>query len=170
MSKEISDLNLCRMLNGVAENLREVWLNAQSGGDHKKIMTLTVCQHRLLRMVRQMNNRSNGGVMLKDLAKKLNLSSSAVSVMVDNLVRRGILLRVIRPKDRRKVMISLSEEQLELTDRAEGEMVSLMNDFKVQCPPEKMRCFEEVLSDLDNFLISRGACRERSAVKNDYAD
>ncbi len=160
MSKEISEVNLCRMLNGVAENLREAWLKAQSSGHQQEIMTLTVSQHRLLRMVWLMTSRCSQGVMLKELAERLGLSSSAVSVMVDNLVRRGILQRVVQPDDRRKVMISLSAAQMELIYNAECGLSSLINEFKEQCPSDKMRCFEEVLSELDNFLINKGTCNK----------
>jgi DNA-binding MarR family transcriptional regulator len=160
MSKEISEVNLCRMLNGVAENLREAWLKAQSSGHQQEIMTLTVSQHRLLRMVWLMTSRCSQGVMLKELAERLGLSSSAVSVMVDNLVRRGILRRIVQPDDRRKVMISLSAAQMELIYNAECGLGSLINEFKEQCPSDKMRCFEEVLSELDNFLINKGTCNK----------
>ena len=98
--------------------------------------------------------------MLKELAERLGLSSSAVSVMVDNLVRRGILQRVVQPDDRRKVMISLSAAQMELIYNAECGLGSLINEFKKQCPSDKMRCFEEVLSELDNFLINKGTCNK----------
>ena len=158
MNKEISGVNICRMLNGVAEHLREVWLNAQSCGNQREIMKLTVSQHRLLRVVWLMTPHSPRGIMLRELAEKLNLSNSAVSVMVDNLVKRGILQRSVQPDDRRKVMIGLSSAQMELVNNAESGLGSLINGFRDRYPAEKFRCFEEVLSDLDNFLTNKGVC------------
>jgi DNA-binding MarR family transcriptional regulator len=42
------------------------------------------------------------------LAKKMRLSSSRGSRIIDNLVRKGYLLRIVSPADRRSFVVSLS--------------------------------------------------------------
>lgn len=71
---------------------------------------LTVSQQRLLRRLYLMTEEQSEGVSLKTLADELGLSSSAVSVMVDVLVRRGVLNRESSPADRRQILIRFSAE------------------------------------------------------------
>jgi DNA-binding MarR family transcriptional regulator len=51
-----------------------------------------------------------GDMKVSDISKKLDLSNSTVSGIIDRLVERGIVERKRSEKDRRVVMISLSED------------------------------------------------------------
>lgn len=153
MIEDTQDVMVCRQVCVAADALKEIWLNNNTSDNQKAIMSLTISQQRMLRVVWQMTSQAPNGIILRDLAKQLHLSSSAVSVMVDYLVQKGCLIRVTQPDDRRKVLIRLSEENMQYVSVAENGYIPLMKKFRQQCDAEKMKCFEEVLSELNNFLI-----------------
>lgn len=73
------------------------------------IFSLTMSQQRLLRELALNTDSGSEGISLKELAENLNLSSSAVSVMVEMLVQKKVLMRRNSPVDRRQVLITLSD-------------------------------------------------------------
>ena len=105
----ISETNFQRLICDCADELRDYWLNRQSAQAVREIMSLSLSQQRMMRKVWRMNTEHPDGVMLKELAENLSLSCSAVSVMVDAMVKRGILIREAAQDDRRKVMIRISD-------------------------------------------------------------
>lgn len=85
------------------------------------IFSLTMSQQRLLRELALQTGPESEGVSLKHLADELNLSSSAVSVMVEMLVQKKVLERKSSEVDRRQVLIRLSDaawESVALYDKA----------------------------------------------------
>ena len=73
------------------------------------ILSLTMSQQRLLRELALQTGPESEGISLKHLADELNLSSSAVSVMVEMLVQKKVLERRSSEVDRRQVLIRLSD-------------------------------------------------------------
>ena len=61
--------------------------------------------------------RREGGCTATELARILLVDASRISRMVTILVDRGLLRRRRCPEDRRVVMLSMSEEGVELTSR-----------------------------------------------------
>jgi len=55
------------------------------------------------------------------LSKKMGLSPSRVSRIIDNLVKKEYLLRAVNPKDRRSFVISLSSRGAKLKNQIEQE-------------------------------------------------
>ncbi len=60
---------------------------------------------------------SEGEITATELAEVLPVDTSRISRLVTILVNRGLLVRRRLPNDRRVVMLSLSEEGVELTSR-----------------------------------------------------
>ena len=98
-----------RLLFGALDRFRE----RAVGGVRKRfdvdIFSLTLSQQRLLRELALQTTPRSPGVSLKALADELNLSSSAVSVMVEMLVQKKVLDRRSSEVDRRQVLIRLSD-------------------------------------------------------------
>ena len=86
----------------ICSNMRRIEFEAD-------IFSLTGSQQRLLREVALLTTPDSPGISLKSLAEDLNLSSSAVSVMVEMLVQKKILERKASEVDRRQVLIRLSD-------------------------------------------------------------
>ena len=54
--------------------------------------------------------KRNGTISIKDLANLLDITSSAVTQIVEGLVNKGLLLRKRNPDDRRTLKIELSKK------------------------------------------------------------
>ena len=141
-----------RMICDCADELRDYWLVRQSEQDIKDIMALSISQQRMIRKVWRMTRSRSEGIMLKELAEKLSLSSSAVSVMVDAMVRRGILERQVSPDDRRRVMIRISGNGKEIDEKYDRFFDDISARFAETQTPENLQIFLNVLNDLNIFL------------------
>ncbi|MBE6356447.1 MAG: MarR family transcriptional regulator [Lentisphaerae bacterium] len=148
-------VNICRNICSLTDELRDLWLRKQSVGDVNSFMNLTVSQHRMLRAVWRLTSSRPEGIMLRDLAEKLGLSSSAVSVMVENMVQRGYLIRTVAQSDRRKVLIRLTDVGISECDGGNNFFGDISREFIDNYDPEKFDVFEEVVSDFIKFLADK---------------
>lgn len=154
MENSNNGMEICSRICDLTDELRDWWLQCQSRSQIKELMTLTVSQSRLLRAVWRLTRNSRQGIMLRDLAQQLGLSSSAVSVMVENLVQRGYLDRENASDDRRKVWIRISRKGQDY-QKATAEFFRLkLEEFFQECDPEKLDCFEEILNKFNLYLIN----------------
>ena len=150
-----SKVQFQRVICDCADELRDYWLCRQSEQDIKDIMALSLSQQRMLRKVWRMTQNHPEGIMLKELADNLSLSSSAVSVMVDAMVRRGVLERQVAADDRRKVLIRISESGMEFHRVYEHFFDDLCESFMAEQSPEEMQAFLKVLKNLNVFLFNQ---------------
>ena len=141
-----------RLLCDCADELRDYWLARQSEQDIRDIMALSISQQRMIRKVWRLTQSRTEGIMLKELAENLALSSSAVSVMVDAMVRRGILERQVSPDDRRKVMIRISRHGQEVAETFQHFFGDVIQRFAETQNPEAIQNALNILKDLDKFL------------------
>ena len=96
-----------RLLFALTDDFREK-ANA-ANRDAMAVFNVTVGQMRVLKAVASLTD-GNQGLMLKTLAEKVKLTSGAVSIIVDSLVKRNLLERRHSATDRRAVNIFLSEK------------------------------------------------------------
>ena len=96
-----------RLLFSLTDDFREK-ANV-SNRDALAVFDVTVGQMRVLKAVAALSDGENG-LMLKTLAEKVKLTSGAVSIIVDSLVRQNLLERRHSATDRRAVNIYLSEK------------------------------------------------------------
>ncbi|WP_251551404.1 MarR family winged helix-turn-helix transcriptional regulator [Neobacillus muris] len=75
--------------------------------EHAEEHGLTVPQLRVIAQVLM-----NKQITIKQLTKNLRMTQSTVSDIVERLSAKGILLKTPNPKDKRSVIISVSEEVL----------------------------------------------------------
>ena len=138
-----------------ADELRDYWLIRQPKRDFNAISSLSISQQRMLRKVWRMTREHPEGVMLRELADKLSLSCSAVSVMVDSMVKRGILTRQPSRDDRRKVLIRISDGGMAFS-RAYNDMFrALCREFAGTRAPEDMAVFMDVLKNFISYLYNK---------------
>jgi DNA-binding MarR family transcriptional regulator len=88
-------------------------------------LDLTLTQMRMLQLLSGEVNEAS----LKQLADHLGLSLAAVSRAVDNLVRRGLATRSENAEDRRLKTVRITEQALELVDRAIALRIAGLEDF-----------------------------------------
>lgn len=88
------------------------------------------------------------GCSVKEIAGRLGITCGAVSQIVGRLVRKGPLIRVTDPNDRRAVRITLSQEGRERHKRLNASFEKLVREMLRGVPEEKIAVFIEVLDHL----------------------
>lgn len=61
----------------------------------------------------------NGPARMSDLAARLGTDKPYLTIMVDDLVQRGLVTRIVAPDDRRAKVVALTEAGRSLADEAE---------------------------------------------------
>jgi len=102
------ELYLWYLLSDCVDELRDAVIFSHSDREVSEFMALTARQLRLIQAVCRLTRDNAEGISLKMLAAELKLSSSAVSLMVEALVRKDELERLHSSRDRRMVLIRLS--------------------------------------------------------------
>ena len=118
--------------------------------DALAVSDITVGQMRVLVAVSTLS--SNGEVlMLKTLADKVKLTSGAVSLIVDSLVKRNLLERCHSETDRRAINIRLSEKGQDKVNRYINFFHDASEKFLAGLSEENQ---EKFLNILQQFLQS----------------
>lgn len=96
--------------------------------------------------------RTHEELTLSGLAAILRVSPPSVSVMVDRLVERGMLIRERSTRDRRKVVIGLSPNADLLLVKMEEKVLSAFVELVEEVGPETARKWGEVLQRVEQVL------------------
>jgi DNA-binding MarR family transcriptional regulator len=83
--------------------------------DQARLAGITPQQHLVLLVVR--GHRMYPSVAIGDVAESLQIRPHAASLLVDRCVKRGLVQRVEDARDRRRALVSLSDDGQRLLDR-----------------------------------------------------
>ncbi|HWO75564.1 MAG TPA: MarR family winged helix-turn-helix transcriptional regulator [Bacillus sp. (in: firmicutes)] len=101
---------------------------------------ITVMQSQILYEMGKHDNLS-----LNELSAKLSMDSGLLSRQINNLVDTGYVNRIPDPKDRRYVILSLSEQGKKKRDEISEQMVEYVNGIFNRIPKDK---HEQVVESL----------------------
>jgi len=114
---------------------------------------LSFAQMRALKFV-----KTKGQVSITELAELLNVSAPSASTMVDRLVEKGVLVREPDPDNRRKVIVTISQDMVTITEQIEKEIFSNFVDLVEKLGPEFAddwrRVVGRIAQVLDNEMAS----------------
>lgn len=118
---------------------------------------LSMAQFNLLMTV-----QSLGEVTGVELASQLGVSPPSVSVMVDRLVERGLLIRQRSRHDRRKVIIRLSSDKALRLARIEEQLLAGFVDLVEEVGTETAEKWVEVLQQVEQVLWRQSPLKRRA--------
>jgi len=95
---------------------KELWLAEEHG--------LLLAEFKCLRLFGSDDNLNN-----KEIAKRMNLSPSRLTRIIDGLVQKGYMQREIDQKDRRNMRVSLSRRGKSLTSKLDKAFVNLHSEI-----------------------------------------
>lgn len=119
----------------------------EAGGRESACAELSMAQMNLLIAV-----RTHEELTLSGLADILRVSPPSVSVMVDRLVERDMLIRERSTRDRRKVVIRLSPDADLLLAKVEEKVLATFVGLVEEVGPETARKWAEVLQRVEQVL------------------
>lgn len=99
--------------------------------------------------------RTRKEVTLTELAEILAVSPPSVSVMVDRLVERGLLIRERATSDRRKVVIQVSPDAEHHIAEREDRVVATFVELLEELGPETAEMWHHVLGRVEQVLLQR---------------
>ncbi len=108
---------------------------------------LTLAQMHLLMAV-----KGNKDITLTDLSGMLGVSPPSVSVMVERLVERGMLVRKRSTTDRRKIALCLTDEEAGHLQLVEEQVLASFIEIIEKVGPETARKWHEVLEQVEGAL------------------
>jgi len=116
----------------------------------KPDIELSLPQKNLMLVVRRL-----GPVSMSDLAGQLGVSPPSASAMVDRLVEKKILTREHSTRDRRKVMIRISDDAMSMMDGIEKKMLGVFIDLVEKIGPKTTEKWCQVLNHVESVLKSK---------------
>ncbi|MDE6015281.1 MAG: MarR family winged helix-turn-helix transcriptional regulator [Acetatifactor sp.] len=99
---------------------------------------------------------------VSEISRQTSLAKNTVSIVVDGMVRRGILERTINPENRRQTIISLTEYAKSLRERYEMVSQQMNTLFYQGFSEEERETFELFLERILSTLTQA----ENEAVKS----
>lgn len=143
-----------RYIFGVAKMLRHHVFSSLARVEGEKRMCpdsdLSMAQMNLVLAV-----RSRGEMALTELAETLGVSPPSVSVMVERLVERGLLIRERATRDRRKVVIQVSPDAEHRIAEMEERMIATFVDLLEELGPDTAGKWHQVLEQVEQVLLRR---------------
>ena len=101
---------LFRKLLTSLDELRRESIKTISSPEMKKMYGLTVRQGSAISQLKLMLEEEPEGVTLKALAKRMQMTIPAASLLVESMVSKGYMVRNPNPTDRRSIRIALTDE------------------------------------------------------------
>lgn len=102
------------------DDLRHTCFRLSSASQQKRIQGLTLRQCSAITRVETLTRECPQGISLKLLARHLQMTVPATSLLVETMVNRGLLERTPNPTDRRAVCIKLSEKGRSFFEEVNG--------------------------------------------------
>jgi len=143
----VSTANACatRVLDTVPLVMRFIRLQMR----HRRAPGLSIPQFRALTFLKR-----NEGASLGPLAEHLGLSLPSTSRLVENLLRRGLVLRTSSPNDRRRLTLALTDDGREIVRIArkgtQGQLAQLLS----RLPPGKRVEIVAAMTTLESVFNS----------------
>lgn len=139
---------LFRQLLDVLDDLRRDSIKALKETDKSQMLGLTVRQGSAISQLKLMLEEKPQGIALKDLAKCMQMTVPATSLLVETLVTKGYTQRAQDPTDRRAVRLTLTEKGLSIFENVYGNFHAEINTRAQSLTEEELRTFARIVEKM----------------------
>lgn len=94
----------------------------------------------------------NNGIRMKDLAAKMGKTTGTLTVMIDNLEKKGLVERVQNPDDRRSYVIRLSNDGVAHYRRHSDFHLELTRECTSGFSDQELKAFESLLREFNSHF------------------
>lgn len=136
---------LFRQLLETLDDLRRDSIKALKEADKSKMLGLTVRQGSAISQLKLMLEEKPQGIALKDLAKRMQMTVPATSLLVETLVTKGYIQRTQDPTDRRAVRLSLTEQGLAVFNDVYAHFHAEVNNRALSLTPEEVQALASIV-------------------------
>lgn len=139
---------LFRGLLEIMDDLRRDSIKAIKDTDKKQMQGLTVRQSSAISQLKLMLEEVPGGVSLKSLAQRLQMTVPATSLLVEVLVSKGYFQRTPNPSDRRAVCITLTEKGGAIFESVYAHFHQVMDERAARLTPEELATLASIVEKM----------------------
>ncbi len=137
-------------MEGLLQNMTAMRHKLMVGYTAKKQMAITPSQACVLRFVAE-----NPSANVKAIAQTMNISSSAATQLISNLVEKNYLLRKVSPKDRRVISLSLSAKTNKLFKEFKAQGLKKMTELFSALTDEELAQYAALNEKIANSIIPK---------------
>lgn len=94
----------------------------------------------------------HNGIRMKDLAAKMGVTTGTLTVMIDNLEKKGLVQRVQNPEDRRSYVIELSDDGVAHYQRHSDFHLQLTRECTASFSDTEVKSFEALLREFISHI------------------
>ena len=134
------------------KNLVDLIIELKKGCMEDEEQIRTLCKISLAEYKGIMEIEAAERVTCNVLSKKMGLSISRGSRIIDSLVKRGYLLRIENPEDRRSFIISLSSEGVKIRQQIEQERNNCEYRIRKNLSAREVKLVKEGLELISEIL------------------
>ncbi len=145
MSENTDVEEVFMMLFEIVDRLSQKGMATTARKNLALLESLTVRQEKTLFAVITLTKHKPIGINLKGLAVRMNITVPAASVLVETMVKSGLLEREVSPTDRRAVCIKISNSGKKIFDVIRQEMATQTNNLASVLSPEERDFFGKIV-------------------------
>lgn len=108
-----------------------------------KDLNLTSPQYHMLRFL-----SSKGPCKVKELAEKMEVKPSAITVMIDRLVHNNFVIRHHDSQDRRVIFINLTDEGRKVLQTVKQRHKAVLHQYLIHLPDDEIEAFADTFEKL----------------------
>lgn len=141
---------LFRQLLETLDDLRRDSIKALKEADKSTMLGLTVRQGSAISQLKLMLEEKPQGIALKDLAKRMQMTVPATSLLVETLVTKGYTSRTQDPEDRRAVRLTLTEQGLSIFENIYAHFHAEIANRAQSLTPEEVRTLGSIVKKMQS--------------------
>jgi MarR family transcriptional regulator, organic hydroperoxide resistance regulator len=108
---------------------------------------LTADQFFILRII-----ENKGRVISSELAEEFRVKPSAITAMIDRMIKNDFVTRERDEKDRRVVYITMTDKGKEVLERSEKKRIDIIEKYMSQLEPEELESLVQIYEKLANIV------------------
>lgn len=139
---------LFRQLLETLDDLRRDSIKALKEADKSSMLGLTVRQGSAISQLKLMLEEKPQGIALKDLAKRMQMTVPATSLLVETLVTKGYTQRTQDPDDRRAVRLTLTEQGLAIFENVYAHFHAEVDNRAQALTPEEIQALASIVEKM----------------------
>lgn len=128
--------------------METMWMHTACTSFDKKIIPLNIAEHFIIEYLGKESFSS-----MSKLSQLIQVAPTTMTSMVDRLIKRGLLKRRRAQQDRRKVLVTLSEEGKRFYQEHRRSSLDIYTQF-LATMPDQGEGFEGSLKEIINTIIS----------------
>ena len=146
--------------------LKKTGSSAEQADTDKELRHVTLNQARIFWYI---FGKADEEIRIKTLARDLNVSSAAVSQVVDRLVSEELLKREPDPTDRRAVILSIAPQGHAWLEEIDRRSTILQDEIldEIDVPPSDLEAFNRVIAKMHAQMLTRWNAYLDQAHEND---